>query len=168
MTMNLLPWRQTAHRQNLRRFTGLVMLFVLLSLTAWWAMAYLNQQQKAQLSTQQAHFNQAHRRLQTLDAKIEQLRSALQEDVLVKTIPNEQVSAQLTHLAKLPFQQGELQFYQLRAEHIVLEGNTPAQQEFEQIHQYLTRHFAQVQLNQFQPSQQSLQFRFEVVLKEAQ
>lgn len=64
----------------------------------------------------------------------------------------------LNLLSELPLQQGELDEFTLNAKQIVLSGMTESQQEFEEIHQFLKRHFTEVNLTKFQPVQQQLFF----------
>ena len=44
---------------------------------------------------------------------------------------------------------------------------TESQQEFEEIHQFLKRHFTEVNLTKFQPVQQQLFFQFDIHLSES-
>jgi len=55
----------------------------------------------------------------------------------------------------------------LNAKQIVLSGMTESQQEFEEIHQFLKRHFTEVNLTKFQPVQQQLFFQFDIHLSES-
>lgn len=73
----------------------------------------------------------------------------------------------LNLLSELPLQQGELDEFTLNAKQIVLSGMTESQQEFEEIHQFLKRHFTEVNLTKFQPVQQQLFFQFDIHLSES-
>ena len=64
----------------------------------------------------------------------------------------------LNLLTELPLQQGELDEFTLNAKQVALSGMTESQQEFEEIHQFLKRHFTEVNSTKFQPVQQQLFF----------
>ncbi|MFR2643788.1 MAG: hypothetical protein ACLS9P_02135 [Haemophilus parainfluenzae] len=55
----------------------------------------------------------------------------------------------LNLLSELPLQQGELDEFTLNAKQVALSGMTESQQEFEEIHQFLKRHFTEVNLTSF-------------------
>ena len=78
----------------------------------------------------------------------------------------EYVYRMLNLLTELPLQQGELDEFTLNAKQVVLSGMTESQQEFEEIHQFLKRHFTAVNLTKFQPVQQQLFFQFDIQLSE--
>jgi len=77
------------------------------------------------------------------------------------------VSRLLNLLTELPLQQGELDEFTLNAKQVALSGVTENQQEFEEIHQFLKRHFTEVNLTKFQPVQQQLFFQFDIHLSES-
>lgn len=70
----------------------------------------------------------------------------------------EYVYRMLNLLTELPLQQGELDEFTLNAKQVVLSGMTENQQEFEAIHQFLKRHFTEVNLTKFQPCNNSYSF----------
>ena len=78
----------------------------------------------------------------------------------------EYVYRMLNLLTELPLQQGELDEFTLNVKQVVLSGMTESQQEFEEIHQFLKRHFTEVNLTKFQPVQQQLFFQFDIPLPE--
>ena len=82
-------------------------------------------------------------------------------------IDTKYVNRQLNLLTELPLQQGELDVFTLNAKQVVLSGMTENQQEFEAIHQFLKRHFTEVNLTKFQPVQQQLFFQFDIHLSES-
>lgn len=73
----------------------------------------------------------------------------------------------LNLLTEFPLQQGELDEFTLNAKQVVLSGATESQQEFEEIHQFLKRHFTEVNLTKFQPVQHQLFFQFDIQLSES-
>lgn len=160
--MNLLPWRTYQHQKRLRRLAFYIALFILLAINLTLAFSNLIEQQKQDLQAQQTSFEKLNQQLHKTTKQIEQLRSAVKVGEVLTSIPNEQVKKSLQQLSELPFQQGELNKFKQDANNLSLEGNAQDQREFEQIHQFLKKHFPNVKLSLFQPEQQSLYFHFDM------
>lgn len=160
--MNLLPWRTYQHQKRLRRLAFYIALFILLAINLTLAFSNLIEQQKQDLQAQQTSFEKLNQQLHKTTKQIEQLRSAVKVGEVLTSIPNEQVKESLQQLSELPFQQGELNKFKQDANNLSLEGNAQDQREFEQIHQFLKKHFPNVKLSLFQPEQQSLYFHFDM------
>ena len=159
LSLNLLPWRLEQHQKAFRRFMwqGLIWLACLVLIVV--GLNQLNEQQGQALS-------QTKEKLHQKRIQVQQLQRDLKEMNELTEMETEYVYRMLNLLSELPLQQGELDVFMLNAKQVVLSGMTENQQEFEAIHQFLKRHFTEVNLTKFQPVQQQLFFQFDIHLSE--
>ena len=148
LSINLLPWRLEQHQKAFRRFMWQGLIWLACSVLIVVGLNQLNEQQGQALS-------QTKEKLTQITHQVHQKRIQVQ-----------QLQRDLKEMNELPLQQGELDEFTLNAKQVVLSGMTESQQEFEEIHQFLKRHFTAVNLTKFQPVQQQLFFQFDIHLSE--
>ena len=130
-------------------------------------MNQLNEQQAQTLNQTKEKLTQITHQAHQKRIQVQQLQRDLKEMNELTEIDTKYVNRQLNLLTELPLQQGELDVFTLNAKQVVLSGMTENQQEFEAIHQFLKRHFTEVNLTKFQPVQQQLFFQFDIHLSES-
>lgn len=165
-TINLLPWREKAHKQKAIHFLYQLLLVLILLIVSYVALLDFKegiQQKNYQIQT---NLSQLQQQLQQGQSSLHSLRqnyiSAEKELVSSKTL---QQVFQL--LIDLPLQQGELTSLSLDAKKLLLTGAVEHQQEFEQVHQALNQSnlFSKISLLQFQPEQQQIVFEIELLFE---
>ena len=168
LSLNLLPWRLEQHQKAFRRFMwqGLIWLACLVLIVV--GLNQLNEQQGQALSQTKEKLTQITHQVHQKRIQVQQLQSSLKEINELTEMDTEYVYQMLNLLSELPLQQGELDVFTLNAKQVVLSGMTENQQEFEAIHQFLKRHFTEVNLTKFQPVQQQLFFQFDIQLLESE
>ena len=166
LSLNLLPWRLEQHQKAFRRFMwqGLIWLACLVLIVG---LNQLNEQQAQTLNQTKEKLTQITHQVHQKRIQVQQLQRDLKEMNELTGMETEYVYRMLNLLTELPLQQGELDEFTLNAKQVVLSGMTESQQEFEEIHQFLKRHFTEVNLTKFQPVQQQLFFQFDIHLSES-
>ena len=161
LSLNLLPWRLEQHQKAFWRFMWQGLIWLACSILIVVGLSHLNEQQAQTLNQTKEKLVQVTNQVHQKRIQVQQLQSNLKE------METEYVYRMLNLLTELPLQQGELDEFTLNAKQIVLSGMTESQQEFEEIHQFLKRHFTEVNLTKFQPVQQQLFFQFDIHLSES-
>lgn len=162
MALNLLPWREAAHRKRLRQ-AGFYLIFgALVAVNLWLAVDHQNTQQRQQLASRQSVLDELNQQYHNTTSSISRLRQSIQDVETLQPLGNPQILEGLQVLGELPMQQGELRQFQQVYQGLSLEGIAHDQTEFEQLHHYLKQHFSQVKLSLFQPEEHALRFRFDV------
>ncbi|MDC2825953.1 hypothetical protein PHA51_07935 [Rodentibacter pneumotropicus] len=163
--INLFPWRLEKYRQLLFLF--------LLKMFSVWAVAFLlyavlswfQHQQKEALNLQLKQFEQQKSRLTQTVQNIAKMKQDIQNLTELQAIESDTVEQVLSLLPRFPFQQGELEIFNLNEERIQLNGFCLSQQEFESLHEFLSSHFSTVKLTQFKTEQGRLVFQFDLSLE---
>ena len=166
-SLNLLPWRLEQHQKAFRLFIWQGLIWLVCSVLILFGLSQLNTQQLQVLNQIKENLTQITHQVHQKRIQVQQLQRDLQEMNELTKMDTEYVYRLLNLLSELPLQQGELDEFTLNAKQIVLSGMTESQQEFEEIHQFLKRHFTEVNLTKFQPVQQQLFFQFDIQLSEA-
>ena len=166
-SLNLLPWRLEQHQKAFRLFIWQGLIWLVCSVLILFGLSQLNTQQLQVLNQIKENLTQITHQVHQKRIQVQQLQRDLQEMNELTKMDTEYVYRLLNLLSELPLQQGELDEFTLNAKQIVLSGMTESQQEFEEIHQFLKRHFTEVNLTKFQPVQQQLFFQFDIHLSES-
>lgn len=166
-SLNLLPWRLEQHQKAFRLFIWQGLIWLVCSVLILFGLSQLNTQQLQVLNQIKENLTQITHQVYQKRIQVQQLQRDLQEMNELTKMDTEYVYRLLNLLSELPLQQGELDEFTLNAKQVVLSGATESQQEFEEIHQFLKRHFTEVNLTKFQPVQQQLFFQFDIQLSEA-
>ena len=166
LSLNLLPWRVEQHRKAFQRFIWQGLIWLACSVLIVFGLSYFNEQQAQTLNQTKEKLTQITNQVHQKRIQVQQLQSNLKELNELTEMETEYVYRMLNLLTELPLQQGELDEFTLNAKQVVLSGMTESQQEFEEIHQFLKRHFTEVNLTKFQPVQQQLFFQFDIPLSE--
>ncbi|MBS6188956.1 MAG: competence protein ComB [Haemophilus parainfluenzae] len=166
-SLNLLPWRLEQHQKAFRLFIWQGLIWLVCSVLILFGLSQLNTQQLQVLNQIKENLTQITHQVHQKRIQVQQLQRDLQEMNELTKMDTEYVYRLLNLLSELPLQQGELDEFTLNAKQVVLSGATESQQEFEEIHQFLKRHFTEVNLTKFQPVQQQLFFQFDIQLSEA-
>ena len=166
-SLNLLPWRLEQHQKAFRCFMWQGLIWLACSVLIVVGFNQLNEQQAQALSQTKEKLTQITHQVHQKRIQVEQLQRDLQEINELTKMDTEYVYRLLNLLTEFPLQQGELDEFTLNAKQVVLSGATENQQEFEEIHQFLKRHFTEVNLTKFQPVQQQLFFQFDIHLSES-
>ena len=166
-SLNLLPWRLEQHQKAFRLFIWQGLIWLVCSVLILFGLSQLNTQQLQVLNQIKENLTQITHKVHQKRIQVQQLQRDLQEMNELTKMDTEYVYRLLNLLSELPLQQGELDEFTLNAKQVVLSGATESQQEFEEIHQFLKRHFTEVNLTKFQPVQQQLFFQFDIQLSEA-
>ena len=167
LSLNLLPWRLEQHQKVFRRFMWQGLIWLACSVLIVIGLNQLNEQQGQALSQTKEKLTQITHQVHQKRIQVQQLQHDLQEMNELTEMDTEYVHRILSLLNEFPLQQGELDIFTLNAKQVVLSGMTENQQEFEEIHQFLKRHFTEVNLTKFQPVQQQLFFQFDIHLSES-
>ena len=168
LSLNLLPWRLEQHQKAFRRFMWQGLIWLSCSVLIVIGLNQLNEQQVYVLNQTKEKLAQITNQVHKKRIQVQQLQSNLKEMNELTEMDTEYVYRMLNLLSELPLQQGELDVFMLNAKQVVLSGMTENQQEFEAIHQFLKRHFTEVNLTKFQPVQQQLFFQFDIQLLESE
>ncbi|OOF42125.1 hypothetical protein BKK49_03395 [Rodentibacter rarus] len=162
--INLLPWRLEKYRQLL--FLFLLKMFAVLSVAFLFyvLLDWLQYQQKEALNLQLKQFEQQKTQLTQTVQHIAQMKQTIQNLTELQAIESDTVEQVLSLLPQFPFQQGELEIFNLNEERIQLNGFCLSQQEFESLHEFLSSHFNTVKLTQFKTEQGRLVFQFDLSL----
>ena len=166
-SLNLLPWRLEQHQKAFRLFIWQGLIWLVCSVLILFGLSQLNTQQLQVLNQIKENLTQITHQVHQKRIQVQQLQRDLQEMNELTKMDTEYVYRLLNLLSELPLQQGELDEFTLNAKQVVLSGATESQQEFEEIHQFLKRHFTEVNLTKFQPVQQQLFFQFDIHLSES-
>ena len=166
LSLNLLPWRVEQHQKAFQRFIWQGLIWLACSVLIVFGLSYFNEQQAQTLNQTKEKLTQITNQVHQKRIQVQQLQSNLKELNELTEMETEYVYRMLNLLTELPLQQGELDEFKLNAKQVVLSGMTESQQEFEEIHQFLKRHFTEVNLTKFQPVQQQLFFQFDIPLSE--
>lgn len=166
-SLNLLPWRLEQRQKAFRLFIWQGLIWLVCSVLILFGLSQLNTQQLQVLNQIKENLTQITHQVHQKRIQVQQLQRDLQEMNELTKMDTEYVYRLLNLLSELPLQQGELDEFTLNAKQVVLSGATESQQEFEEIHQFLKRHFTEVNLTKFQPVQQQLFFQFDIQLSEA-
>ena len=166
LSLNLLPWRVEQHQKAFQRFIWQGLIWLACSVLIVFGLSYFNEQQAQTLNQTKEKLTQITNQVHQKRIQVQQLQSNLKEMNELTEMDTEYVYRMLNLLSELPLQQGELDVFMLNAKQVVLSGMTESQQEFEEIHQFLKRHFTEVNLTKFQPVQQQLFFQFDIHLSE--
>lgn len=166
-SLNLLPWRLEQHQKAFRLFIWQGLIWLVCSVLILFGLSQLNTQQLQVLNQIKENLTQITHQVHQKRIQVQQLQRDLQEMNELTKMDTEYVYRLLNLLSELPLQQGELDEFTLNAKQVVLSGATESQQEFEEIHQFLKRHFTEVNLTKFQPVQQQLFFQFDIQLSES-
>ena len=166
-SLNLLPWRLEQHQKAFRLFIWQGLIWLVCSVLILFGLSQLNTQQLQVLNQIKENLTQITHQVHQKRIQVQQLQRDLQEMNELTEMDVKYVYRMLNLLSELPLQQGELDEFTLNAKQVVLSGATESQQEFEEIHQFLKRHFTEVNLTKFQPVQQQLFFQFDIQLSEA-
>ena len=167
LSLNLLPWRVEQHQKAFQRFIWQGLIWLACSVLIVFGLSYFNEQQAQTLNQTKEKLTQITNQVHQKRIQVQQLQSNLKELNELTEMETEYVYRMLNLLTELPLQQGELDEFKLNAKQVVLSGMTESQQEFEEIHQFLKRHFTEVNLTKFQPVQQQLFFQFDIHLSES-
>ncbi|WP_115911566.1 PilN domain-containing protein [Haemophilus parainfluenzae] len=167
LSLNLLPWRLEQHQKAVRRFMWQGFIWLACSVLIFVGLSHLNEQQVYALNQTKEKLAQITNQVHKKRIQVQQLQSNLKEMNELTEMDTEYVYRMLNLLSELPLKQGELDEFTLNAKQVVLSGMTESQQEFEEIHQFLKRHFIEVNLTKFQPVQQQLFFQFDIHLSES-
>ena len=167
LSLNLLPWRIEQHQKAFRRFMCQGLIWLACSVLIVIGLNQLNEQQGQALSQTKEKLTQITHQVHQKRIQVEQLQRDLQEINELTKMDTEYVYRLLNLLTEFPLHQGELDEFTLNAKQVVLSGATESQQEFEEIHQFLKRHFTEVNLTKFQPVQHQLFFQFDIQLSES-
>ena len=167
-SLNLLPWRLEQHQKAFRLFIWQGLIWLVCSVLILFGLSQLNTQQLQVLNQIKENLTQITHQVHQKRIKVQQLQRDLQEMNELTKMDTEYVYRLLNLLSELPLQQGELDEFTLNAKQAVLSGAAESQQEFEEIHQFLKRHFTEVNLTKFQPVQQQLFFQFDIQLLESE
>ena len=167
LSLNLLPWRVEQHQKAFQRFIWQGLIWLACSVLIVFGLSYFNEQQAQTLNQTKEKLTQITNQVHQKRIQVQQLQSNLKELNELTEMETEYVYRMLNLLTELPLQQGELDEFTLNAKQVVLSGATESQQEFEEIHQFLKRHFTEVNLTKFQPVQQQLFFQFDIHLSES-
>ena len=167
LSLNLLPWRIEQHQKAFRHFMWQGLIWLACSVLIVIGLNQLNEQQGQALSQTTEKLTQISNQVHQKRIQVQQLQSSLKEMNELTEMDTEYVYRLLNLLTEFPLQQGELDEVTLNAKEVVLSGATESQQEFEEIHQFLKRHFTEVNLTKFQPVQQQLFFQFDIHLSES-
>ena len=167
-SLNLLPWRLEQHQKAFRLFIWQGLIWLVCSVLILFGLSQLNTQQLQVLNQIKENLTQITHQVHQKRIQVQQLQRDLQEMNELTKMDTEYVYRLLNLLSELPLQQGELDEFTLNAKQVVLSGATESQQEFEEIHQFLKRHFTEVNLTKFQPVQQQLFFQFDIQLSESE
>ena len=165
-SLNLLPWRLEQHQKAFRRFMWQGLIWLVCSVLILFGLSQLNTQQLQVLNQIKENLTQITHQVHQKRIQVQQLQRDLQEMNELTKMDTEYVYRLLNLLSELLLQQGEFDEFTLNAKQVVLSGATESQQEFEEIHQFLKRHFTEVNLTKFQPVQQQLFFQFDIPLSE--
>ena len=168
LSLNLLPWRLEQHQKAVRRFMWQGLIWLACSVLIVVGLSHLNEQQVYALNQTKEKLAQITNQVHKKRIQVQQLQSNLKEMNELTEMDTEYVYRLLNLLSELPLKQGELDEFTLNAKQVVLSGMTENQQEFEAIHQFLKRHFTEVNLTKFQPVQQQLFFQFDIQLLESE
>ena len=166
LSLNLLPWRVEQHQKAFQRFIWQGLIWLACSVLIVFGLSYFNEQQAQTLNQTKEKLTQITHQVHQKRIQVQQLQRDLKEMNELTGMETEYVYRMLNLLTELPLQQGELDEFMLNAKQVVLSGMTESQQEFEEIHQFLKRHFTEVNLTKFQPVQQQLFFQFDIHLSE--
>ena len=166
LSLNLLPWRLEQHQKAFRRFMWQGLIWLACSILIVVVLSQLNEQQAQTLNQTKEKLTKITHQAHQKRIQVQQLQSNLKELNELTEMETEYVNRQLNLLTELPLQHGELDQFTLNAKQVILSGMTENQQEFEAIHQFLKRHFTEVNLTKFQPVQQQLFFQFDIHLSE--
>ena len=166
LSLNLLPWRLEQHQKAFRRFMWQGLIWLACSILIVVVLSQLNEQQAQTLNQTKEKLTKITHQAHQKRIQVQQLQSNLKEPNELTEMETEYVNRQLNLLTELPLQHGELDQFTLNAKQVILSGMTENQQEFEAIHQFLKRHFTEVNLTKFQPVQQQLFFQFDIHLSE--
>ena len=166
LSLNLLPWRVEQHQKAFQRFIWQGLIWLACSVLIVFGLSYFNEQQAQTLNQTKEKLTKITNQVHQKRIQVQQLQSNLKELNELTEMDTEYVYRILNLLSELPLQQGELDVFTLNAKQVVLSGMTESQQEFEEIHQFLKRHFTAVNLTKFQPVQQQLFFQFDIQLSE--
>ena len=166
LSLNLLPCRVEQHQKAFQRFIWQGLIWLACSVLIVFGLSYFNEQQAQTLNQTKEKLTQITNQVHQKHIQVQQLQSNLKELNELTEMETEYVYRMLNLLTELPLQQGELDEFTLNAKQVVLSGMTESQQEFEEIHQFLKRHFTEVNLTKFQPVQQQLFFQFDIHLSE--
>ena len=166
LSLNLLPWRLEQHQKAFRRFMWQGLIWLACSVLIVFGLSHFNEQQAQTLNQIKEKLTQITHQVHQKRIQVQQLQRDLKEMNELTEMETEYVYRMLNLLTELPLQQGELDVFMLNAKQVVLSGMTESQQEFEEIHQFLKRHFTAVNLTKFQPVQQQLFFQFDIQLSE--
>lgn len=166
LSLNLLPWRVEQHQKAFQRFIWQGLIWLACSVLIVFGLSYFNEQQAQTLNQTKEKLTQITHQVHQKRIQVQQLQRDLKEMNELTGMETEYVYRMLNLLTELPLQQGELDEFTLNAKQVVLSGMTESQQEFEEIHQFLKRHFTEVNLTKFQPVQQQLFFQFDIHLSE--
>ena len=150
-SLNLLPWRLEQHQKAFRLFIWQGLIWLVCSVLILFGLSQLNTQQLQVLNQIKENLTQITHQVHQKRIQVQQLQRDLQEMNELTKMDTEYVYRLLNLLSELPLQQGELDEFTLNAKQVVLSGATESQQEFEEIHQFLKRHFTEVNLTKFQP-----------------
>ena len=167
LSLNLLPWRIEQHQKAFRRFMCQGLIWLACSVLIVIGLNQLDEQEGQALSQTKEKLTQITHQVHQKRIQVEQLQRDLQEINELTKMDTEYVYRLLNLLTEFPLQQGELDEFTLNAKQVVLSGATESQQEFEEIHQFLKRHFTEVNLTKFQPVQHQLFFQFDIQLSES-
>ena len=167
LSLNLLPWRLEQHQKTFRRFTWQGLIWLACSVLIVVGLSHLNEQQVQILNQTKEKLAQITHQVHQKRIQVQQLQHDLKEMNELTEMDTKYVYRMLNLLTELPLQQGELDEFMLNAKQVALSGVTENQQEFEEIHQFLKRHFTEVNLTKFQPVQQQLFFQFDIHLSES-
>ena len=162
LSLNLLPWRLEQHQKAFRRFMWQGLIWLACSVLIVVGLNQLNVLVGLALSQTKEKLSQFTHQVHQKRIQVLLLQSNLKELNELTEMETEYVYRMLNLLTELPLQQGELDEFTLNAKQVVLSGMTESQQEFEEIHQFLKRHFTEVNLTKFQPVQQQLFFQFDL------
>ena len=168
LSLNLLPWRIEQHQKAFRHFMWQGLIWLACSVLIVIGLNQLNEQQGQALSQTTEKLTQISNQVHQKRIQVQQLQSSLKEMNELAEMDTKYVYRMLNLLTELPLQQGELDEFTLNAKQVALSGMTESQQEFEEIHQFLKRHFTEVNLTKFQPVQQQLFFQFDIQLLESE
>ena len=167
-SLNLLPWRLEQHQKAFHRFMWQGLIWLACSVLIVVGLNQLDEQQAQNPKPDKRKLTQITYQVHQKRIQVQQLQHDLKEMNELTEMDTEYVYRLLNLLTEFPLQQGELDEFTLNAKRVVLSGATESQQEFEEIHQFLKRHFTEVNLTKFQPVQQQLFFQFDIHLSESE
>ncbi|OOF44292.1 PilN domain-containing protein [Rodentibacter trehalosifermentans] len=160
--INLLPWRLEKYRQSLILFLFKMFAVLLIAFLCYAVLDWFQHQQKAALNLQLQQFEQQKNRLTQTLQKVGQMKQIMQDLTELHAIDPELVEQILSLLPQFPLQQGELEHFSFNEDGIRIDGFCLSQQEFESLHEFLSRRFSSVKLMQFKTEQGRLIFQFDL------